>query len=345
MKCRDRERFNKAIKYLLLTSIPLVIIISLIYSSIVRELVGVLTVSFIISYTLKPLQRYLVSKGLSKKYSSVILLLALVLLLVALVAFIIPTLFKESITVKNSIVELQNKIISLYEKIRLLANNKTFYTFMDIIYAKGEGYIMGFFNRMLEMVINLGGSLLTLAIIPIVVYYFLSEGDNLGNRLLIIFPVDSRVIIKKILRDIDKMLGKYIVSQFFLCFLIALLTFFILLFFKVDYPLVLSIFNGVLNIIPYFGPIFGAIPAVLLALIISPQKALYVAIALYIIQQIEGDIIAPKITGDSVDMHPLTIILLLIIGGKIGGFFGMVLAVPIGVALKILYEDLNYYLF
>jgi predicted PurR-regulated permease PerM len=60
---------------------------------------------------------------------------------------------------------------------------------------------------------------------------------------------------------------------------------------------------------------------------------------------VEGNIISPKITGDSISMHPLTVILLLVIGDKIAGFAGMVLAVPIGVVLKIIYEDLNYYLF
>ncbi|MDU4596838.1 MAG: AI-2E family transporter, partial [Clostridium sporogenes] len=73
--------------------------------------------------------------------------------------------------------------------------------------------------------------------------------------------------------------------------------------------------------------------------------ALWALILLYSIQQIEGYILSPKITGDSVDMHPLTVILLLLIGGKIYGFVGMVLAIPIGVIMKIIYEDLNYYLF
>ncbi|MCS4470673.1 AI-2E family transporter [Clostridium botulinum] len=103
--------------------------------------------------------------------------------------------------------------------------------------------------------------------------------------------------------------------------------------------------NGFFNIIPYFGPVIGSLPAILIAFTKSPKTALWALILLYFIQQIEGDILSPKITGDSVDMHPLTVILLLLIGGKIYGFAGMVLAIPIGVIMKIIYEDLNYYLF
>lgn len=114
---------------------------------------------------------------------------------------------------------------------------------------------------------------------------------------------------------------------------------------SIKLPILLSLINGFFNIIPYFGPVIGSLPAILIAFTKSPKTALWALILLYSIQQIEGDILSPKITGDSVDMHPLTVILLLLIGGKIYGFLGMVLAIPIGVIMKIIYEDLNYYLF
>ncbi len=113
--------------------------------------------------------------------------------------------------------------------------------------------------------------------------------------------------------------------------------------YKITYIIILD--KWIFNIIPYFGPVIGSLPAILIAFTKSPKTALWAFILLYFIQQIEGDILSPKITGDSVDMHPLTVILLLLIGGKIYGFVGMVLAIPIGVIMKIIYEDLNYYLF
>lgn len=114
---------------------------------------------------------------------------------------------------------------------------------------------------------------------------------------------------------------------------------------KIDFPIILSVLNAFFNIIPYFGPIFGAIPAIAIALIQSPEKALWTAVCLYVLQQIEGNILSPKVTADSISMHPLVVILLLIIGGEIAGFIGMVLAVPLGVIIKVMYEDLNYYMF
>jgi predicted PurR-regulated permease PerM len=114
---------------------------------------------------------------------------------------------------------------------------------------------------------------------------------------------------------------------------------------KIDFPLILSLINGIFNIIPYFGPIFGIIPIALIALLTSPKIALYTILWLFALQQIEGSLLSPKIIGDSISMHPLTVILLLMIGGKVGGILGMILAVPLGVVFKVIYEDINYYLF
>jgi predicted PurR-regulated permease PerM len=165
------------------------------------------------------------------------------------------------------------------------------------------------------------------------------------KKLCICIPVSNKSILKDIGNDINKVLGKYILSQLFLSAIIAVLTFISLMILKVDYAIVLSILNGMCNIIPYVGPIFGAIPAIIIALIQSPKLALWTTIVLYIIQQIEGDIISPKITGNSINMHPLTVILLVIIGGKIGGIIGMILVIPITVVLKVIYNDLDYYMY
>ncbi|MDP4088675.1 MAG: AI-2E family transporter, partial [Bacillota bacterium] len=161
----------------------------------------------------------------------------------------------------------------------------------------------------------------------------------------IFMPLKKRRVFRSLSKDINLVLSKYILSQFLLSALIVVMTFVVLMALKVDFPLLLSLINGIFNIIPYFGPLLGGIPAVIVALLISPKTALWTALCLNLIQQIEGDIIAPKITGDSVDMHPLFVILLLILGGKVGGFVGMVLAVPVAVIVKVIIEDLDFYMY
>ena len=176
-------------------------------------------------------------------------------------------------------------------------------------------------------------------------YYFLADGELIYNKLLLIFPTDKRILIRKINGNIDKVLSRYIISQLLLSGIIGVLTFIMLIILGIKLPLILAILNAIANIIPYFGPIIGGAPIVFIALMQSPTKAILALIGAFVIQQIEGDLLAPKITGVCINFHPIIIIILLILGGKIGGAAGMILAVPILVIIKVIYDDINYYLF
>lgn len=309
-----------------------------------REVIYLIIISFILSYALKPLVRLVVNKGYNIKMVSLILILGTIGIFLLCFSVLIPTLVRESMNISKAFEDIENIINNIYEKVNV-SNNKIYIFIYESINEKLNRLVMDISTNFFDNIISLGENMMSLAVIPVITYYFLSEGSLISNKLLLFLPVEKRKIIKKVGKNIDKILGRYILSQFILCLLIGVLTFVILSIFKVNFPFLLSLVNAVFNIIPYFGPLFGAIPSIFLALTQSYEKAIWVTLFLYLIQQIEGDIISPKIIGDSISMHPLIIILLLILGGKIGGFIGMVLAVPVGVVIKVIYEDINYYLF
>ena len=155
----------------------------------------------------------------------------------------------------------------------------------------------------------------------------------------------KRAILKNLGRDVDKVLGKYILGKLLLSLLVGVMTFIGMLILGIKFPLLLAFLNALLNIIPYFGAVLGAIPAIVVALVEGPNKILWVILTFLIIQQIEGNLIAPKITAESIDMHPILIIILLLIGEQIGGLLGMVFIVPIAVVIKVLFDDWDYYMF
>jgi predicted PurR-regulated permease PerM len=104
---------------------------------------------------------------------------------------------------------------------------------------------------------------------------------------------------------------------------------------KAPFPLILGLIIGVTNMIPYFGPFIGAIPAILITLLIDPPLAIAVGIFILILQQFDGNILGPKILGDSVDLSPLWIILAVVIGGALMGPLGMFIGVPIFATVKV----------
>ncbi len=277
--------------------------------------------------------------------SSILIISLIIIFLISCIIFLVPSLINESSSIGDTFSKFQQMLDDLYRKLKPLQENKVMLTAINNISERINRNSVAFMEGILSSTLNIGSSLISIAVIPIITYYFLVDGDIIYNSFINLFPLTWRPIVKKTGDDIDKVLGKYIASQFFLCSIIGFLTFIILIIYRIQFPVILSLLNAFFNIIPYFGPIFGAVPCILIAVLKSPGTALWVALWLYLIQQLEGNILQPKITGDSVNMHPVAVIILLLLGDKLGGFLGMILAIPLGVMIKIIYEDINYYIF
>ena len=152
---------------------------------------------------------------------------------------------------------------------------------------------------------------------------------------MLILPKKHRSKAILLFRDIDNAFGKFIRGQIIVASFIGILTTTALSIIDVKYAVFLGLFAGIANVIPYFGPIIGLVPTIIFALFDSPGKALYASGAFVLIQQIESGILTPKIIGESVGVHPVYVILSLFIGGKLMGIAGMILAVPVLVAIKL----------
>ena len=278
--------------------------------------------------------------NLSSKKSSLLIIVMFLIIFIGLLYSIIPTILNESGNFGIMLDNIEEYILNLAISLKL---DKL--PWFETLYIQiGEKI-----NRFLSSLsVNLIDNLLSMAenaIVPITTYYFLADSKLIYNKLLLLLPTDKRIIVKNINKNIDKILSRYIFSQLLLSLIIGVLSFILLLILRVKFPLVLAIINGVANIIPYFGPIIGGIPIIFMALTSSVSKGIISAIGVFLIQQFEGNFLAPKITGDSTNMHPIVIIILLVLGDKIGGVIGMVLIVPIAVIIKVIYDDIDYYLF
>ena len=341
------RKINKKKLLITITAFAILLVLILIAFRIplIKQLINLAFISFIMAYILKPLYMLLIRKGVNKNVAAALIVVGLVGVLSLIFIVIIPSIFRESLNVNKDIRNLQDYFISANMKIKAMKTNKVMGSIMNAIYQKANVQTLLLFDKIFDSIMSIGENIITYMVSPLIIYYFLSDSENMINKAIIILPPEGRNVTKKIIEDIDKVLGRYILSQLILCGIISIATFLILVFMKLDFPIMLSLINGIFNIIPYFGPLFGAIPAILIALLISPKTALVTALWLFALQQVEGSVLSPKVIGDSISMHPLTVILLLIIGGELGGILGMILAVPLGVVIKVIFDDLNYYLF
>ena len=148
------------------------------------------------------------------------------------------------------------------------------------------------------------------------------------------FPKEKADVILRSAIRTHHIFQNFIVGKAVDSLIIGILAFIGLNLMKAPYPLILSLIIGVTNMIPYFGPFIGAIPAILITLLIDPPLAIAVGIFVLILQQFDGNYLGPKILGDSVDLNPLWIILAVLIGGAFMGPVGMFVGVPVFATIK-----------
>ncbi|SCI80029.1 pheromone autoinducer 2 transporter [uncultured Clostridium sp.] len=164
------------------------------------------------------------------------------------------------------------------------------------------------------------------------IYLLIDKEKFFGLGKKVIFAVFSEKHAKRTLELIDRSndtFGRFLSGKIIDSAIIGVLTFIVLTIFKMPYVLLISVIIGITNIIPFFGPFFGAIPATIIILFVSPIKALWFILIIIIIQQIDGNIIGPKILGDSIGISAFWILFSLLVAGKVLGLVGMIIGVPL----------------
>jgi predicted PurR-regulated permease PerM len=178
-----------------------------------------------------------------------------------------------------------------------------------------------------------------LVVVPFLVFFFLKDEEKLRPYIIKLIPNEHDQEGNKILKDIDKTLFTYVTGQFIIALVDGTLMYIGYKIIGLEYALLLAIFAMFLTIVPFLGPIIGVIPALFVALATSPLMMLKVLIVLLIVQQLEGNLVTPQVMGKKLNIHPITVILLLIAAGSIYGFIGILIAIPLYSVVKIIIKD------
>lgn len=252
----------------------------------------------------------------------------------------IPVLIKQLMELSGNIPQL----MGIYEKWLTMIRDHTdhwpdgIHDRIEGLVAKAEEWLAQLIDRLIESIQALFNYMVILTLIPFLVFYMLRDVDQIKKTAWYLTPKRWRMQAKEFIRDADHSLGDYIRGQFFVCVIIGLLAFIGFFFFKVQYALILGLIIGVTNVIPYFGPIIGAIPALIIAASMGTNTVIVVVILIMVLQFIEANILGPFIVGRSLHMHPIIIMLALAAGGELGGVLGLILAVPVTAILKVVVE-------
>jgi predicted PurR-regulated permease PerM len=303
----------------------------------------------ILAYLLLPivhwLEKHLPARlrdwGAARPVSIILTYLLFILIIGGLVAFVVPVIGPQ---VGNFV----ERIPRYREQLgNLVRDSQQWYesnipdslksTIEDNLANIAQGVLGQIQDNLVNMISTVFGSinfLIGLIIIPFWLFYILQDESRVKSGIMEALHPEIRGDVRSLAALVDDVLGAYVRGQLLLTLFVGVLATVALLIIGVPFAPVLGLIAGVFEVLPNIGPYLGAIPAILVALATRPVSAIWVAVAFFIIQLVENLILVPRISGKSVKLHPALVMMVLVIGGQLAGFWGMLIAVPVTAVIR-----------
>lgn len=315
---------------------PIAILISTLFAPIL--------VSIFLYFLFAPIVDFLERKKVPRSIGILLLYLGLILIAVVSIINVFPTLteqFKDLVNNMPKIVNEATNKIGLLEKwlgsqnyVEIKDLEKKVADYALVFIGGITGGIGAFFNILSNVT-------LIILTVPFILFYMFKDGHKFPAAMSRFLPQSLRNEAIHIANETSETLASYIQGQTIVCIFVGIGTFIGYSIIGIPNALILALVAAITNIIPYFGPFIGGAPAVIVAALISPKLALFVVLIILIVQQIDSNLISPYIMGKKLNIHPLTIILLLLFAGNFAGVLGMVLAVPTYAICKVVIVNIS----
>lgn len=182
----------------------------------------------------------------------------------------------------------------------------------------------------------------TLFLVPFFFIFMLKDHEKFAPNIYNLFEGERREWIKDTLYKIDHVLRSYVQGQVLISLILATMMFIGYLIIGLEYALLLTIFAFFMNMIPFVGPWISLLPAVIVALLQDPILVIWVCVITLVAQQIESNLVTPNIMGKSLDIHPLTVISIVLAAGNIAGFIGILVAIPTYAVIKVIVTSIYH---
>lgn len=343
----ERLIFSKTVIIKFIITVLAVLFFIYIYKNflMVRTITLSILVAAMLAYFLNPMVKS-VRKKLKISDNLAILTVFLIVILIFLILGF--TVFPKTISdIKNLIIKFPeyykqtlesiNDFFNQYELFKgINLDNELIIDNISKIYKKQTANAG---NLLVNSAKNVMSFVFSLVLTPIFAFYFLKDKDKIKEKFKAMIPEARKERLIRLFSNIHNDMTKYIIGKIKMAIFVGFATFIMLLALGVEFSFVIGIITCVADIVPYVGPLMGLIPAFVFAFIDSPIKALWIFILYILIQWVENNIVGPKILSKETGFHPIVVLFLLILGAALFGFLGMILAVPIALVIKTVYNE------
>ncbi len=309
-----------------------------------RELVLIILTAVVIAAAVEPMTRWFINYKVPRVVAVVLIyLLAFAILFVSIYLFV-PPLFSDlsqlSQTLPDQITALGGRQSSVDPLSSITGGLAKSFSLKDLVEA-AQDQIAELSGGLFQTGVTVFGSAFSFIIVLVVSFYLAVQENGIENFLRIVTPAKNEKYIINLWRRSQYKIGRWFKGQLVLGLIVGVLVYLGLTILGVRYALTLGILAAVFELVPFFGPILSAVPAVLIGFSEGVPMGLMVAGFYVIIQQFENHLIYPLVVKKIVGVPPLLVILSLIVGGQLAGFLGIILAVPIATVLMELAGDIE----
>ncbi|KRO15476.1 AI-2E family transporter [Lacticaseibacillus saniviri] len=207
---------------------------------------------------------------------------------------------------------------------------------MSAFSGKQSSILSGTVSQIQNVIGIVGNVVVTISTAPIILFFMLKDGDQFVPNLLPIFPTKARASIGDMLTEMNTKVGSYVQGQLTVALAVAIIFMIGYSVIGLKYALVLGLIAGPLNLIPYFGSALAMVPSLIMGLLTSPKMLIAVIIVFFIEWLLETQLISPLVMGSKLEMHPITIVVVLLTAGNLFGLLGVILGIPGFAVIKII---------
>jgi len=292
--------------------------------------------AFIAYYLLNPVVNLLEKVRINRLWGIIIIIVVFSGIITGILMLSIPTIEKQVI---DLIASFPTYIDKINEGVHTFVSNSAFETYYNeardwVVTNLGDipATIMASFGDAMQGIRSFASTLTTIIVslvtFPFVLFFLLKDGKRFKTYFLSLFPKKFRNDMANILHNMDTQVGSYIQGQIFVALCIGVLLFIGYMIIGLEYGVILAITAAVTSVVPYLGPVIAITPAIVIAIVTSPWMLVKLAIVWAVVQFAEGHFISPNVMGRTMKIHPLTIMFVLLVAGKLFGLVGVILGIP-----------------
>jgi len=305
-----------------------------------RDLFLIVFVAFVLASALRPGVDFLVKYKIPRPLSVLTFYLVFLIVVGFVITMIVPIVFTQ-------LIELSNNLPSYYESASSWGSFIEDYSSRfgqnfnpEQAFAGLQGQLSTSASSIIDTVMGFFGGMVSFIVLLVITFYMLIEENAIKRFSRSFLPYKANLFLSDIVVKVQDKISSWLKGQIILSFLVSVLYFISLSILGIEYAFVIALFVFLGEFVPYIGPMLAAIPAILIAFIESPLKAAFVIIMIIVIQQAESHVLIPRVMQKAVGLNPIIIILAILIGAKLAGVVGVVLAIPVVTTLGVLIKEI-----